>query len=142
MATSRRYRNWTSVSFATTAIDGVKSVSIDPQISDIREAADADQGPTHGTAVFSAPTITVDTINAMSLNATLAGAKGVFTATLNDSYNGVAASGGAATFTTNSLTYIMHGPISGAFNTLATRALVFHTVWVDGVTNPISVTIA
>ena len=140
MPASKRYRNWLNTTFATTAIDGVKSISMDHGITDLRDAADNDLGPTHAVVIMVDPTFTITTVNAMVLSASAAGLKGVFTTTFLDSYNGVTTGGGAVTFTTNSLSYIGGKSVEGQFNTLGTQTLTVKTTWADGVTNPVTIT--
>lgn len=135
---SKRFRNWTTVTHNAVAVTGVRDISVDYGVQDIQEGADADMGPTHGVVTFQSPKITVQTFDAMALIAVAHGAKGVFSAVWNDSYNGVTAGGGGYTLTTNALTYIGGRGQQGPYNQIGTQALTFHTVWGDGVTNPLS----
>lgn len=140
MPASNRYKNWSSTSFATTAIDGVRHVDFDGNITAIQEGADVDAGPTICIVTFQNPTFTVHSYNCGVLLSANPGTPGVFTTTMNDARNGSTAGGGAKVFTTNALSYIGGRTINGDFNQLSMQNLTFHTCWADGVTNPVSVT--
>jgi hypothetical protein len=142
MPTSKRYRNWTATTFATVAIDGVRSVTLDDGIEDLQEGADMDLGPTHSVVVFQKPSFNITTYNAGIITGIAAGVFGVFTTTLADSRNGVGSGSGAMTFTTNSQAYVGSRSLEGQFNQLATKTIMIKTNWADGVTNPVSIATA
>jgi hypothetical protein len=136
---SGKLRNWSGVALGGTAGTGIKDISIDYGIQDIRDGADADRGPTHGIVTFEQSTITVQSTNPMLWLAIGHGVKGIFTATWQDSYNYAVSGGGAYTITTNALTYIADRKQNGPYNQLGTCNITLHTTWADGTTNPITV---
>lgn len=139
---SRRWRNWVAVSFASTTFDGVKKIGMNRGIQDLQDSADNDLGPTIAMVILQNPSFSVNTTNAYALIGLAAGVKGVFTATHCDANNGPAAGGGAIIITTNSLSYIGEDSVDGSYNELGTDSLTIKTCWIDGVTNPVTVTAA
>lgn len=139
LAPTNRFMNWSGLTFASTPILGVKRCSFDSGIQDLREAADNDAGTTIGLVVAINPTFSFETINAAVLLSSSAGIRGVFSATLNDANNKAAVGGGGYTFTTNDLSYMAQRSTQGDFNQLATETVTINTVWIDGVTNPVTI---
>lgn len=140
MAASNRYMNWSGVSLASTPITGIQELTFDEGISVKEEGADFDTGPTFSVVDWRNPVFTLRTIDAGAIIATASGVKGVFIAILRDLYNGVTATGGGKTFTTNALSYIGVRQINGQYREFANQSLTIKTTNIDGATNPVAVT--
>jgi hypothetical protein len=136
--------NWTGVSFtptggATTVISGVTSVAIDNGGTLARFAGDGDRYSTTVVNDYNEPMVTVHSADLTALGANPAGTVGTLTATHNDAKNGPGS--GAITYTlTNAV--IAAYPIQGAHRQFGQGTLTVTAYSTDGVTNPLSTTIA
>jgi hypothetical protein len=127
---TKRYMNWTGVSFTPqggtlTAITGVSTVAIDNGGSLIKFSGDGDRFNT--------------TVDLAIVNTWPVGTVGTVVATHNDAKNGVGT--GAITYTlTNAV--LSKRPLSGAHRQFGQGTITFECFSSDGVTNPLSTTIA
>ena len=139
MSASNRYFNFGVCSFASIPILGVTDASYDPGISQKDNAGDADPGPTMRVVDYIDNTFTLTTNDAMALQASLGGTRGVFVLTLLDALNKAATGGGAKVLTTNALS-LLGGTTTAKYRDFATRQLNIWTQWLDPATPPTSVT--
>lgn len=139
LSPTNHFSNWSSVSFASIAMTGIRNLSVDFSIQDIQEGADMDLGPTVAFTNWSNPTFTIQTNKPGNLTS-LIGLYGVFTFVMNDARNQAAVGGGAIRFTTNALSYLGAAGIDGAFQQLTGGSFTVKTGWTDGVTNPVQTT--
>ena len=115
MSATKRFLNWTGVSFtpvsgSATVITGVTSVSIDSGGSLLKFAGDGDRFNTTVVNDFNDPTITVQAADLAAIRANPVGTVGTFTATHNDAKNGTGS--GSVTYTlTNAV--IAHNSVKG-----------------------------
>jgi hypothetical protein len=144
MAATNRYRNnnvtWTPSGGTVIPLTGIKTVSYDEGNQVLEESADSDAYHTVGTVVLSSPKITVDSIDAMALFATLAGTRGTIAVTLRDHLNGATAGGGAKLITMSNA-YLGPRTLNSPYNQLAHQSLTFHSISLDGQTHPVAITL-
>lgn len=144
MAATKRFMNWTGVSFtptggSSTAITGVTSISIEPGGSLAKFAGDGDRYYTTVVNDMNEPVVTVHAADLAAIRSNPAGTIGTFVATHNDARNGTGP--GAITYTlTNAV--IANAPVQGAHRQFGYGTLVLTAFSPDGVTNPLSTTIA
>jgi hypothetical protein len=143
MAATNRYRNvtvaWTPQGGSLVAMTGIKDFDYDEGNSILQEAADFDSFPTVGGVTMAMPKITLSTLDAFALYATLGGQKGTLAVTVRDHYNGATSAGGGKTLTMSNA-FLGERTIKGAFNQLATQSVTFHSTSTDGSTHPVAIT--
>ena len=140
MATTKRFMNWTGVTFtplngAPTAITGVTSIVIDAGGNLLKFSGDGDRYNTTVVNDFNEPTVTVHSADLAAVRAFPVGTVGTFTATHNDAKNGVGS--GAVTYTLSNAV-IASNPIHGAHRQFGQGTLTLTAYSPDGVTNPLS----
>ena len=144
MSATKRFLNWTGVSFtpvsgSTTVITGVTSVSIDSGGSLLKFAGDGDRFNTTVVNDFNDPTITVQAADLAAIRANPVGIVGTFTATHNDAKNGTGS--GSVTYTlTNAV--IAQNSVKGTHRQFGQGTLTLTSFSSDGVTNPLSASAA
>lgn len=144
MAASKRFMNWTNVSFtplngSAAPITGVTSIQIDSGGSLLKFSGDGDRYNTTVVNDFNEPTITVHTADLVAVSAFPVGTVGTFIATHNDARNGGGT--GAVTYTlTNAV--VASNPLQGAHRQFGQGVLTLTAYSPDGVTNPLSLSIA
>ena len=136
--------NWTGVSFtpvggSATPITGVTSVAIDGGGSLLKFAGDGDRYNTTVVNDFNEPTVTVQAADLAAIRAYPVGTVGTFVATHDDARNGVGT--GAITYTLANAV-IAANPIKGSHRQFGQGTLTLVAFSSDGVTNPLSTTIA
>lgn len=143
MAATNRYMNHTATftpsGGSLTTIDGIKSVSYDEGISIKKEAGSADSFSTVSVRDHAEPVITIDTINAFILYATLAGVRGPLAVTARDAYNGATVGEGAKLITMSNA-QIEDRKIMGKHREYGTQQLKFGCISSDGSTHPVAIT--
>ena len=144
MAATKRFMNWTGVTFSpnagtATTITGVTSVSIDAGGSLAKFAGDGDRFVTTMVNDFNEPSMTIHSADLASLRANPVGTIGTLTATHNDAQNGVGA--GAITYTLANAV-VAACQVHGAHRQFGQGSVTFAAFSSDGVTNPISTSIA
>jgi hypothetical protein len=144
MPATKRFMNWTGVTFTptsgtATSITGVTSVSIDSGGSLARFAGDGDRFVTTMVNDFNEPTVTIHSADLAALRANPVGTVGTLTATHNDAQNGVGA--GAITYTLANAV-VAACQVQGAHRQFGQGTVTFGAFSSDGVTNPISTSIA
>ena len=144
MAATNRYRNlsvsWTPTSGGSaTPLTGIKSANYDEGNQVLEEAADFDAYHTVGGVIMSNPKITVETIDAFALFATVAGTKGTLAVTYRDHANGATTAGGAKLITMSNA-YLGERTVQSQYNQLGHQSITFHSISTDGSTSPIAVT--
>lgn len=144
MPATRRFMNWTDVTFTPlngtpTTITGVSSIQIDSGGSLLKFSGDGDRYSTTVVNDFNDPTITVQSADLAAVRLFPVGMVGTFSATHNDARNGVGT--GALTYTLSNAV-VASNPVQGAHRHFGQGTLVFTAFSVDGVTNPLSVSIA
>jgi hypothetical protein len=144
MPATNRFMNWTGVTFTPTGgtastINGVTSVAIDPGGHLLKFAGDGDRYSTTVVNDFNDPVVTVQSADLAAIRANPSGTVGTFTATHNDAKNGSGT--GAITYTlANAI--IANSPIQGAHRQFGMGTLTLTAFSTDGVTNPLSTSIA
>jgi hypothetical protein len=144
MSATKRFMNWTGVSFtptggSSTTITGVTSVAIDSGGSLAKFAGDGDRFVTAMVNDFNDPTVTVHAADLSAIRANPVGTVGTLTATHNDAKNGVGT--GAVTYTlTNAV--VASCQVQGAHRQFGQGSVTFAAFSTDGVTNPLSTSIA
>jgi hypothetical protein len=144
MPATKRHMNWTGVTFtpqggSATAITGVTSIAIDSGGSLVKFSGDGDRYNTTVINDHNEPEVTVHSADLAAVRANPVGTVGTFTATLNDARNGTGT--GAITYTVaNSV--VSTNSIQGAHRQFGQGVLTLTAFSTDGVTNPISATIA
>lgn len=144
MAASKRFMNWTSVSFtpingSTASITGVTSIQIDSGGTLLKFSGDGDRYNTTVVNDFNEPTVTIHTADLVAVSAFPVGSIGTFTATHNDARNGTGT--GAVTYTlTNAV--VASNPLHGSHRQFGQGVLTLTAYSTDGVTNPLSISIA
>jgi hypothetical protein len=136
--------NWTNVTFTPLSgtpviFTGVTSVQIDSGGSLAKFAGDGDRFNTMIVNDFNEPSVTVQCADLGAIRAYPVGTVGTFTATHNDARNGSGT--GAITYTLSNAV-IASDPIKGAHRQFGQGTIVFVAFSSDGVTNPLSATIA
>jgi hypothetical protein len=144
MAASKRQMNWTGVGFtptggSATSYTGVKSVKIDSGGSLAKFAGDGDRYNTTSVNDFNEPTVEVEAADIVALEANPVGIVGTLTATWNDAKNGTGA--GAITFTFSNA-QVASINVSGKHRDFGMGSVKFELFAPDGVTNPISSSVA
>lgn len=143
MSATKRYMNWTGVSFTPvsgtpTAVTGVTAIHIDSGGSLAKFSGDGDRYSTTVVNDFNDPSITVHSADLAAVRAFPVGTVGTFTATHNDAQNGSAK--GAITYVlTNAV--IASNPVQGTHRQFGQGVLTVASFSTDGVTNPLSTSI-
>jgi hypothetical protein len=144
MSATKRFMNWSGVVFTPingppTTFTGVTSVTIDSGGSLARFSGDGDRYVTTMVNDFNEPSVTIQSADLSALRANPVGTVGTLTATHNDAKNGVGT--GAVTYTlANAVVSACH--VHGAHRQFGQGSLTFGAFSSDGVTNPISTSIA
>ena len=144
MSATKRFMNWTGVAFtaingSSTTISGVTSVTIDSGGSLARFSGDGDRFVTTMVNDFNEPTVTVHSADLSALRANPVGTVGTFSATHNDAKNGVGT--GAVTYTLANA--VVSGcQVQGAHRQFGQGSVTLGAFSSDGVTNPLSTSIA
>lgn len=144
MIASKRYMNWTAVSFTPyngtpIPITGVTSIQIDSGGTLAKFAGDGDRYNTTVVNDFNDPCVTVHTADLSVMRLLPVGTMGTFAATHNDARNGGLT--GAITYTlTNAV--VSSNPIQGTHRKFGQGVLTFVAYSTDGVTNPLMTSIA
>ena len=144
MSTTKRFMNWTGVTFApinstATTITGVTSVTIDAGGSLAKFSGDGDRYVTTMVNDFNDPVVTIHSADLSALRANPVGTVGTLSATHNDAKNGVGT--GAVTYTlTNAV--VAACQVQGAHRQFGQGTVTFGAFSSDGITNPISTSIA
>ena len=141
-----RYMNvgpvtWTPSGGTLVTLTGIKSASYDEGAQSLKESADFDIFPTTAGINYVEPKLTLESIDAFALYATLAGTFGSLAITFRDFKNG-ATVGGGAKIVTASNAWLETRPLSAQHRQLATQTLTFQTYSTDGSTHPVAVTAA
>ena len=136
--------NWTGVSFtpvngSSTTITGVTSVSIDTGGNLVKFAGDGDRYNTTVVNDFNDPIVTIQSADLAAIGSNSPGTVGTFSATHNDAKNGTGT--GSITYTLSNAV-IAGNPIHGAHRQFGQGTLTLTAYSVDGVTNPLSTSIA
>ena len=136
--------NWSAVSFTpqggtATAISGVTSVQIDSGGSLAKFGGDGDRFPTTIVNDYNEPMISVSSADLSAIRANPVGTVGTVSATHNDAKNGTAA--GAVTYTMVNAV-VSDDKVSGAHRQFGQGTVSFAAFSSDGVTNPLSTSIA
>jgi hypothetical protein len=144
MSATKRFMNWTAVSFtpnggSATPIGGVTSVTIDSGGSLAKFAGDGDRYNTTVINDMNDPVVTVHAADLAAIRANPVGTVGTFTATHNDARNGTGT--GAVTYTLSNAV-VASNSIEGAHRRFGQGTLTITAFSSDGVTNPLSTTIA
>lgn len=144
MSATKRFMNWTGVSFApvsgpATAITGVTSVAIESGGSLARFAGDGDRYVTTMVNDFNEPSVTIQAADLAALRAFPVGTAGTLTATHNDARNGPG-SGAVTYMMANAVVAACH--VHGAHRQFGQGTLTFAAFSGDGVTNPLSTSVA
>lgn len=144
MPASKRYMNWSGVSFtpqsgAAIAITGVTSVQIDSGGSLLKFSGDGDRYNTIVVNDFHDPTLTIQCADLAAVRSLPVGTVGTFTATHNDARNGLGT--GAITYTLANAV-VASNPVQGSHRHFGQGTLTLTAFSVDGVTNPLSTTLA
>ena len=140
MSATKRFMNWSSVSFTpvggdATTMTGVTSVTIDSGGSLARFSGDGDRYVTTMVNDFNEPVVTVHSADLASLRANPVGTVGTFTATHNDAKNGNGS--GSVTYTLANAV-VSACQVQGAHRQFGQGTLTLNAFSSDGVTNPIS----
>jgi hypothetical protein len=142
MAATNRYRNvsvaWTPLGGTQTPLTGIKSANYDEGNAILEESADYDAFMTVGGVIMGNPKITIDSIDAFLIYATVAGQKDTLAVTFRDHLNGATAAGGAK-LVTMSNAFLGQRTIQGQYNQLAHQSLTFHSTSTDGSSHPVSI---
>ena len=144
MSATKRFMNWTGVTFtpsggSATTITGVTSVAIDPGGHILKFSGDGDRYSTTVVNDFNDPVVTLHSADLGAIRANPPGTAGTLTATHNDARNG--AGTGAITYTLSNAV-IANSPIQGSHRQFGQGTLTITAFSSDGVTNPLSTTIA
>jgi hypothetical protein len=144
MPATKRFMNWTGVAFTpinatATTITGVTSMSIDSGGSLARFAGDGDRFVTTMVNDFNEPAVTIHSADLAALRAHPVGTVGTLSATHNDAQNGVGT--GAITYTLANAV-VAACQVQGAHRQFGQGNVTFGAFSSDGVTNPISTSIA
>ena len=144
MSATKRFLNWTGVSFtpaggSPVAITGVTSVSIDSGGSLLKFSGDGDRYNTTVVNDFNEPLISVQAADLVAIRSYPVGTVGTFVATHNDARNG--AGSGAITYTLSNAV-IASNSVRGSHKQFGQGSLTLTSFSTDGVTNPLSTSIA
>jgi hypothetical protein len=143
MSLTKRYMNWTGVSFtpqggSTISITGVLSINIDSGGNLAKFSGDGDRYNTTIINDFNEPTVTVQASDLFAIRSYPVGTVGTFVATHNDAKNGVGS--GAITYTLNNAVISNNG-VKGSHRQFGQGTLVLTAYSTDGTTNPLSTSI-
>lgn len=144
---SKRQINWSAVSFTPSggvavSMTNVQDVSIESNAQSISGDGDANIYNTFLRVVKQSPSVSVTTQDGSLYNSIIVGAVGVWVGTHNDATNTTGGTGsGALTYTLNNAV-VDHSNASGSHAQLGTRQFVFKSFSVDGVTSPLTMSIA
>ena len=144
MSVSKRFMNWSGVSFtpiggSATAIGGVTSVTIESGGNIAKFSGDGDRYPTIVVNDFNEPSVTIQTADLAAVRANPVGTIGTLTATHNDAKSGTGS--GAITYTlTNAV--VASNQVGGIHRHFGQGTITFAAYSTDGVTNPLSTSIA
>ena len=144
MSATKRFLNWTGVSFtpvggSPVAITGVTSVSIDSGGSLLKFAGDGDRFNTTVVNDFNEPVISVQAADLAAIRSYPVGTVGTFIATHNDARNGTGS--GAITYTMSNAV-IASNSVKGSHRQFGQGTLTLTAFSTDGVTNPLSTSVA
>jgi len=144
MAASKRFMNWTNVSFtplngSAAPITGVTSIQIDTGGNLLKFSGDGDRYNTTVVNDFNEPTVTVHTADLVAVSSFPVGTVGTFVATHNDARNGGGT--GAVTYTLSNAV-VASNPLQGSHRQFGQGVLTLTAYSPDGVTNPLSFSIA
>ena len=144
MPATKRFMNWTGVTFTpvggpATTFSGVTSVAIDSGGTLARFAGDGDRFVTTMVNDFNEPSITIQSADLAALRANPAGTVGTLTATHNDAKNGTGS--GAVTYTLANAV-VSTCQVHGSHRQFGQGSLTFAAFSSDGVTNPLSTSVA
>src|SRR5690348_12006221 len=144
MSATRRFMNWTGVTFTPAnstpvSITGVTSIEIDSGGSLQKFSGDGDRYSTTVVNDFNDPTVTVHSADLAAVQSFPVGTVGIFTATHNDAKNGTGA--GAVTYILNNAV-VASNPIHGAHRQFGQGVLTLTSYSVDGLTNPLSTSVS
>ncbi len=144
MSLSKRFMNWTGVSFApldgpATAITGVTSVTIESGGNLVKFSGDGDRYPTIVVNDFNEPSMTIHSADLAAIRAHPVGTIGTLTATHNDAKSGVGS--GAITYTLANAVVESY-QVGGAHRHFGQGTVTFAAYSSDGVTNPLSTSMA
>lgn len=144
MSATKRFMNWSGVTFTPvggqpTVITGVTSVAIESGGSLARFAGDGDRYVTTMVNDFNEPTVTIQAADLASIRANPVGTVGTLTATHNDAKNGTGT--GAVTYTMANAV-VASCNVHGAHRHFGQGSISFAAFSGDGVTNPLSTSIA
>jgi len=138
MPATKRFMNWTSVSYNNTTATGVTNVSIAFNSNTVGFSGDNDRYMTTYVNDMNDPTVTVTTADAAWANAIGPGLRATFTATHRDAK-------GAAN---SSIVYtlanaISHAPdVAGAHRAYGSSTIIFKAESSDGATSPLTYGVA
>jgi hypothetical protein len=144
MAASKRFLNWTNVSFVpmggtSVPITGVSSIMIDTGGNLLKFSGDGDRYNTIVVNDFNEPTVTIQAADLSSICSYPVGTVGTFSATHNDARNGTGT--GAVTYTLSNAV-IASNSVRGVHRQFGQGTLVLTSYSSDGTTNPLSTSIA
>ena len=144
MSATKRFMNWTGVAFTplngtAMTITGVTSVTIDTGGSLAKFSGDGDRYATTVINDFNEPVVTIHSADLSALRANPVGTVGTLTATHNDAKNGIGT--GAVTYTLANAV-VAACQVQGAHRQFGQGSVTFHAFSTDGITNPISTSIA
>jgi len=144
VSATKRFLNWTGVSFtpvggSSVAITGVTSVSIDSGGTLLKFAGDGDRYNTTVVNDFNEPTISVQATDLVAIRSYPVGTVGTFVATHNDAKNG--SGSGAITYTLSNAV-IASNAVRGLHRQFGHGTLTLTAFSSDGVTNPLSTSVA
>ena len=144
MPATKRFMNWSSVTFTPQTgqplpITGVSTVEIETHGNLQKFSGDGDKFFTTVVSDVMDPTVTIHTADLGVIRALPLGTVGTLSATLNDARNG--SGSGAITYTlTNAV--VASGAVRGSHRQFGQGTLIFSSFSSDGITNPLSTTIA
>lgn len=146
MAATNRFINPTSCSFtpsggSLTNIKGVQSVSLNPNVQEVKGSGDGDLFNTFMGVVGIDYAITIEVINPAALNAIAPGTIGSLVFTLNDARNGATTGQGAIIYTISNAVFAPQ-TLTAPHRQLATNQYQFGTYSTDGTTSPVAVAAA
>jgi len=144
MPATKRFMNWTGVAFtpgggSATPITGVTSVTIDAGGSLAKFSGDGDRYNTMVVNDMNDPVVTIQAADLASIRSNPVGTAGTLAATHNDARNGTGS--GAITYTLANAV-IASNSVHGAHRQFGLGTLVLNAYSTDGITNPLSTTIA
>ena len=144
VVSTKRQMNWTGVTFTPTlgtavTMTGVTGVELDNGGNLLTFSGDGDRFPTTIVNDMNQPSFTLTCADTSAANQFTPGLRSVFTATFNDAKNQAAT--GALTFSaTNSV--VGGHTISGQHRQIGSNQVQIQCESTDGVTSPITVTVA